>query len=341
MPSRLLKSDLMLVASFLLLVTNPHLCLAQNTVADEQQVQEVETLQQLKQREKRITESLKKVMPATVCVTDGIGFGSGVVVSKDGYVLTAGHVLLTEGRRLRLIFPDGREIQAKRLGKNLGVDAGMVKITEPGPWPHVELGDTDKVRRGDWCIALGHSGGYVLGRQPPVRTGRVLNTNQQRMITDCALIGGDSGGPIFDLDGMLIGINSSIGASIAENRHVAVNVFKTDWDRLAAGETWGKLAELSKVKPGGPLLGIKLDKKIQGKALIERVAEDTPAAEAGIRPGDSITAINGEQISDWQQVIDTIADFQPRDRIRIEVRRGGQLLEIPVQLRRRDVPRSE
>lgn len=294
------------------------------------------TLELLKQREQQIKESVRKAMPATVCVTDGVGYGSGVVVSEDGYVLTAGHVLTTNGRRLRVIFPDGREIAAKRLGKNLSADAGMIKITEEGTWPFVEMGDTGSIQRGDWCIALGHSGGYVLGRTPPVRTGRVLNSNDRRLVSDCVLIGGDSGGPLFDIDGKLIGIHSSIGTSIAENRHVAMSVFKNDWERLEAGETWGKLAELSRARPNGPLLGIKLNKGLDDHAEVLRVSRGSPAEEAGMRAGDFITAIDGEEIIDWQHVVDSVADHDIGDVIRIQVRRGEKTVELTAKLRRRD-----
>jgi serine protease Do len=295
-----------------------------------------ESLSELKQREQKIKEVSVRVLPATVCVTDGIGFGSGVVVSKDGVVLTAGHVLLTEGKKFVVIFPDGREVAAERLGKNLPADAGMIRITDAGEWPFVELGETSSVKRGDWCIGLGHSGGYVLGRQPPVRVGRILNTNERRIVSDCTLIGGDSGGPMFDLDGKLIGIHSSIGTSIAENRHVAIDVFKTDWDRLASGETWGKLVELSKARPNGPLLGIKLDKNLDEVARVQRVSRGTPAWRAGLQEGDLIVSVDDESIIDWQHLIDIVADHEPDDVLKIQVERAKQLVDVSVTLTRRD-----
>ena len=301
-----------------------------------QQSNAEDTLESLRIREARVKATVKKVMAATVCITDGIGYGSGVVIDKEGTVLTAGHVLITRGRELKLIFPDGKEVKGKRLGKNLNVDAGMVKIIDEGPFPFVELGETNSIKRGDWCIAIGHSQGYVLGRRPPVRTGRVLHTNERRLVTDCALIGGDSGGPLFDLDGKLIGIHSSIANSIAENRHVAVDIYKRDYDRMAAGESWGKLAELSKSRPNGPVLGIKLDKTIDDAALITRISKNSAAESAGLKAGDQILRIDGERMTDWQHVIDTVSDHNPGDSIRIRVFRNGNQITTTATLRRRD-----
>ena len=295
-----------------------------------------ETLADVKQREQQAKLAVKRVMPATVCVTDGIGFGSGVVVSEDGYVLTAGHVLLTDGKELSLIFPDGRKVKAKRLGKNLNADAGMIKIVENGKWPCVELGDTASIKRGDWCIALGHSGGYVLGRRPPVRMGRVLHSNERRLVTDCALVGGDSGGPLIDLNGQLIGIHSSIGGSIAENRHVAIHVFQDDWDKLARGQTWGDLAELEKPLPNGPVLGVRLNKDVDGRAEVLSVSTGSAAEKAGIQAGDVIVSFDNEPIVDWQHLIDAIADKQTEDKVRLKVQREKIFVDLTVQLSRRD-----
>ncbi len=185
-------------------------------------------------------------LPATVVVTDGRGSGSGVVVSAEGLVLTAGHVMTTGGNDYRVTFPDGRQLKARPLGKNLSVDAAMLMIAEPGPWPYVELGDCDGLKLADWCVCLGHPGGYDLGRVPPVRVGKIIAIKPNQLITDCALIGGDSGGPLFDLDGRLIGIHSSISYdSIAINRHVKINAFRQSWDRMRSGATWGTLPELT------------------------------------------------------------------------------------------------
>src|SRR5438067_853762 len=83
--------------------------------------------------------------------------------------------------------------------------------------------DSKDVKNGDWCVCVGHPGGYKEGRTPVVRVGRVLAHNDNHLQSDCTMVGGDSGGPLFDLDGKVIGINSRIGLTIASNIHVPVD----------------------------------------------------------------------------------------------------------------------
>lgn len=294
-----------------------------------------ETIAELKAREAQIKKVVKQVMPATVCVTDGVGFGSGVVVSEDGIVLTAGHVLLTEGKELEIIFPEGRRVRAKRLGKNLDVDAGMAKIIDDGPFPFVELGKTGEVKKGDWLIAMGHPGGYELGRTPPVRTGRVLQTNDKRIVSDCALIGGDSGGPLFDINGKLVGINSSIGSSIAENRHVAVDNFTKDWQRLAAGKSWGSLNKLASARrPTQGYLGVMLDLQAD-RALVKEVRSNTAAEVAGMKAGDIVTSLDGTPIRNSRMLINLLGRTKAGERVRMEVLRNGATVALSVKLGRK------
>lgn len=287
-----------------------------------------ESIAELKSRQEKVKASIKKVMPATVSITDGVGFGSGVVVSKDGYILTAGHVLTTnpKNRDLTIYFSDGSIAKAKPLGKNLDADAGMAKLIGDKDWPYVDMGDSKKVKRGDWCICIGHSGGYELGRTPPVRTGKILRNNNLRIMTDCALIGGDSGGPLFDLDGKLIGIHSSIGSSLAENRHSAINPFLADWDDLAAGKTWGQLGTERRTA----LLGIVME---QDSARIEKVLEDSAAEEAGIEVGDLIIRIDNDEIASAKELQEFIADKSPGNRIKLTILRNNRTLTLTARLK--------
>ena len=260
-----------------------------------------------------------------VAVTDGIGYGSGVVVNESGLVLTAGHVLTTGGNDFRVIFPDGREVKAKPLGKNLNVDAGMVQILEDGPWDYAEVGDLNSLARGDWVVCLGHSGGYELGRKPPVRAGRVIAFEEDQLVTDCALIGGDSGGPLFDLQGRVVGIHSSIGSSVAENRHVSIATFKTHWNRMERGESWGVLPELSDqppAEPARPSMGIRVDREHQ-QAKILIVHPGGAAEQAGFQEGDVITMFAGELVRDSEHLIELIASHRPGDRVVVEFQRDG------------------
>jgi serine protease Do len=211
-----------------------------------------ESIDDLKAIEKQVETILPKITPAVVGVSFGAKQGSGVIVSKDGKVLTAGHVSGAPGGQAQVIFPDGKRVKAKALGQNKGIDSGMLQITEPGEYPYVDLGKSSGLKWGQWVLALGHPGGFKANRTPVVRVGRVLFASDYFIRTDCTLVGGDSGGPLFDMNGRVIGIHSRIGGTISENMHVPVDTFRQTWERLAKGESWGvNLGEMALVKSAG------------------------------------------------------------------------------------------
>ncbi|MFT5302542.1 MAG: serine protease Do [Mariniblastus sp.] len=294
-----------------------------------------DALRRLKEIQHKITSVVSENRPSCVAVTDGLGFGSGVIVSEEGLVLTAGHVMASSDRgQYQIILPSGKRVQAKALGKNLNTDTGMLKIVEPGPWPFVKINQTENFQSGQWVVSLGHSGGWELGRNAPVRTGRILAQQQHHLLTDAVLIGGDSGGPLFDLDGTLIGIHSSIGDSVAENRHVTMSSFERDWERLLRGDSWGELPKLNsneeRAKRG--LIGVRVD-KTANRCLIKSVAPDSAADELGIAAGDIVTSFDQIEIINGQHLIDVIKRRRSGDRCPIIIERLGRLRKYQILLR--------
>lgn len=173
--------------------------------------------------------------------------GSGVVVSADGLILTVGHVVEKPGTRLTVRFADGRVVQGVSLGLDHQADTGMVRITDPAPeggWPFSPPAPADAVRGGQWVLAVGHPGSIVIGRDPPLRLGRVTGRDEAFIQTNCAIEPGDSGGPLFDLTGRVIGVNSSIQATgLGKDRiktwrthHVPIELFAAQWKDLVAGK---------------------------------------------------------------------------------------------------------
>ncbi|MCH2182935.1 MAG: S1C family serine protease [Mariniblastus sp.] len=290
----------------------------------------------------RIQVKVQKVVDANmescVAISDRRGFGSGVIVSPDGLILTAGHVI-TSRNRLEIIFPSGRRAQARSLGRNLSIDAGMVQLIDPGPWPAVELAE-QAPERGDWVVSLGHSGGFELGRKPPVRTGRILGDRKGQFVTDAVLIGGDSGGPLFNLDGQLVGIHSSIGDTIAQNRHVPVELFRQHWERMYQGDVWGTLPSLvddhdepekEKKRASKPRMGVTLSRGQSG-ALVNQVDPRGPAHRAGIRKGDRITRFGDEQITSADQLIELISTKRVGQTLDVEFQRNRVSYKVQVRL---------
>jgi serine protease Do len=285
-------------------------------------------------------------LPAVISISDGAGFGSGVIVSPEGLILTAGHVVNTGASQFEIFFPGGQTATARLLGYNLNVDAAMLKLDGTGPWPFVELGEQASLKKGDWVVCLGHSGGYELGRKPPVRTGRVLDFRDEMVVTDAVLIGGDSGGPLFDTDGKLIGIHSSIGEVIAENRHVSVDLYRRDWDRLARGERWGQLPDLpgdidKHLPPDGQQtdprqtqrakLGVKVDQAAQN-AVVSEVTPGSPAERIGLKRGDVIESFGGVKVESGNQLIDLVRQRRVGESVRLQVRRGQSRFQLEVIL---------
>ena len=185
--------------------------------------------------ERHVKVLVARVSPAVVAVEVGTGSGSGVVISADGLVLTAGHVCGRPGRSVRFTFPDGKTARGKTLGRDYESDTGLMRITDRGPWPHAAMGDLRQARSGDWVLALGHPGGFDLRRSLVVRSGRIIRLAGDALQTDCTISPGDSGGPLFDMHGRVIGIHSAISSSLADNFHVAVTEFYDTWEVLAKG----------------------------------------------------------------------------------------------------------
>ncbi len=224
-----------------------------------------ENVDDLRAIEKRVQAVVAKVTPAVVGVRVGAAQGSGVIIDKDGTVLTAGHVSGLPGRDAQIILPDGKKLKAKTLGQNKGIDSGMLKITDEGDWPAVEMGKSSDLKPGQWVVAIGHPGGYRSNRTPVVRVGRILTVNKFLIRTDCTLVGGDSGGPLFDMEGRVIGIHSRIGGAITENVHVPVDTYRETYAKLAKGESWGGfLGQQTVVQtPGGKVI-LETDGKFKG-----------------------------------------------------------------------------
>jgi serine protease Do len=296
-------------------------------------------LQDLVKLESKVGNVSSKVMPATVALlSDRTGSsGSGVITTADGLILTAAHVV-QGADQLLVVFPDGKQVQGKVLGANYSKDIAMVKITDAGKWPFVEMGASKPLEAGDWVIALGHSAGFDAGRTPPVRFGRVISKGPGNFLTtDCTLIGGDSGGPLFDLDGKIIGIHSSIGQSLTNNNHAGIDGFRDDWDKLAAGETWGELSMNPFANPEMPVLGIGMAmmRGVKG-VIVESVVPGSPAAAAGVRVGDVVRSLDGSAVGDGRELLQILAKRQPGDQVRLGVLRDRDELEVTVTLKRRN-----
>jgi serine protease Do len=281
------------------------------------------SIAELKAMERKIRATLDKVTPSVVAVSGG----SGVVVSEDGIVLTVAHVGGRAGREVTITFPDGRKVKGKTLGNDRGVDAGLVKITDDGSWPHAEMGKSADLKAGHWCLTLGYPVTFERGKAPFVRIGRVLENQPKMIVTDCMIMGGDSGGPLFDLEGRVIGIGSRCDNTVTMNIHVPIDQFHDHWDRLVKGDDFNSLfANLA-------FLGVAPDES-RDDARIGRVIPGSAAEKAGIQVGDMILKLDGNELKEYAELQSQIRSREPGDEIEIEVRRGEEIVKIKATLGR-------
>lgn len=291
-------------------------------------------LKALELQQSRVAQAIERV---TVNVQQGAAQGSGVIITADGYVLTAAHVAGDRDRDATVILNDGTQLRARTLGLNRDKDAGLLKIDDPrfGPLPYATIGRSSDLRVGQWCIASGHPGGWQPDRGTVVRVGRILKISKGRdkdahtLFSDCALIGGDSGGPLFTLEGKLIGIHSRIGTDVEDNMHVPIDVFASSWDRMVNREVWGML-------PGyQPAIGVEGSHGDE-RPLLSRVVPGGPAFNAGLQAGDLVLACDNQEISTFAQLREHVERSTPGDVIVLRVQRGEQTLQLPVTVGVRD-----
>lgn len=181
--------------------------------------------------ESQIQQTIEQVRPAVVA----FGGGSGVVVSPDGLIFSVAHVANLPGRRLPVAFNDGRRTRATVIGTCDQLDIAVAKIDEPGPWPYAPLQEVKTPRVGEWLIVMGYPVSFRGSDTPAVRVGCVLRTSKNSFISDCPIMGGDSGGPVFDLTGNVVGISSRCQDRINYNVHVPAERFRKHWEALCSG----------------------------------------------------------------------------------------------------------
>ena len=300
-----------------------------------------DTPEELKALQDRVKKVVDQVTPTVVAVLIGPGAGSGVIVRDDGLVLTAAHVIGNKpGAALKIVLPDGKMVNGKTLGVNPKLDSGMLMITDKPPkdakwpgakdgkWPVAEIARSGDLKKGQWVVALGHPGGPKPERRPPVRVGRFENytKNDQTIRTDCTLVGGDSGGPLFDLTGKVVGIHSRIGLFLENNMHVATEAFKDEWDKLLDGKAVAK-ADVE--------LGVVIDDTQGESVVVESVVEGSAAAKAGLKAGDVILKFDGERLNAPNDLSQSLLTCEPGQKVKLSVQRGEKTLEIPVTLGKR------
>ncbi|WP_223162482.1 DegQ family serine endoprotease [Ruegeria intermedia] len=278
--------------------------------------------------------------------------GSGFVISEDGFIVTNNHVIAEADEILIEFFPgDGqpkKELPAKVVGTDEKTDIALLKVEASGPLKYVTFGDSDTARVGDWVIAMGNplgQGFSVSAGIVSARNRELSGTYDDYIQTDAAINRGNSGGPLFNMDGQVIGVNTAIlspnGGSIGIGFSMASNVVVKVVDQLREfGETrrgWLGVRIQDVTEDMAEAMG--LDKP--GGALISDVP-DGPAKEAGLLPGDVILSFDGVEVKDTRALVRQVGETPVGKAVRVVVMRDGATKTVVVTLgRREDAERAE
>ncbi|MDE1129998.1 MAG: DegQ family serine endoprotease [Ascidiaceihabitans sp.] len=267
--------------------------------------------------------------------------GSGFVISEDGYVVTNNHVI--EGADEILIeFFSGEELPAKVIGTDPKTDIALLKVETDQPLPFVPFGNSDESRVGDWVIAMGNPLGQGFSVSAGIVSARnraLSGTYDDYIQTDAAINRGNSGGPLFNMDGEVIGVNTAIlspnGGSIGIGFSMASNVVTRVVDQLREfGETRrGWLGVRIQDLTDDLAEGFGLDST---KGALVNSVQEGPAKEGGMLDGDIIVSFDGKPVADTRGLVRTVANSPVGESVRVIVLREGKSITLNVTLGRRE-----
>lgn len=267
--------------------------------------------------------------------------GSGFVISEDGYIVTNNHVI-AEADEILIEFFSGETLPAKLIGRDPKVDIALLKVESDAPLPFVSFGDSDIMRVGDWVMAMGNPLGQGFSVSAGIVSARnraLSGTYDDYLQTDAAINRGNSGGPLFNMDGQVIGVNTAIlspnGGSIGIGFSMASNVVTRVVDQLREfGETrrgWLGVRIQDVTEDVAEAMGLEA----AAGALVTDVPEG-PAAEAGIKSGDVITSFDGAVVKDTRELVRQVGNTEVGKEVRVVVLREGKTQTLKITLGRRE-----
>ncbi|TMV12854.1 DegQ family serine endoprotease [Arenibacterium halophilum] len=267
--------------------------------------------------------------------------GSGFVISEDGFVVTNNHVI-DGADEITIEFFSGKELPAEVVGTDPNTDIALLKVETDSPLPFVQFGDSDQALVGDWVIAMGNPLGQGFSVSAGIVSARnraLSGTYDDYIQTDAAINRGNSGGPLFNMDGEVIGVNTAIlspnGGSIGIGFSMASNVVSRVVDQLKEfGETrrgWLGVRIQDVTDDVAEAMGLAS----ASGALVTDVP-DGPAKDAGLLSGDVITAFDGVDVTDTRGLVRQVGNTTVGKSVRIVVNREGETKTILVTLGRRE-----
>ncbi len=254
--------------------------------------------------------------------------GSGFLITRDGYIFTNNHVI-EKADKIKVKLSNGKEYDAKVVGKDAKTDIALIKIKATGNLPVVDFGDSEKLRVGDWVIAIGNpfgleqtvTAGIVSAKGRVIGSGPYDNFIQ----TDASINPGNSGGPLFNMEGKVVGINTAIvahgqgiGFAIPINmaKEILVDLKSKGkvirgWLGISVQDITDEIAENLKIKE-------------REGALVGDVVKGDPADKAGIRTGDVIVEIDGKKVKDTHELLRLVASIPVGKKVDLKAMRDGK-----------------
>jgi len=274
--------------------------------------------------------------------------GSGFVISPDGYVVTNNHVVVADGRgqveSIRVTMPDGSEYPARLIGRDAASDLAVLKVDAGKDLPFVRFGDSRNAHVGDWVIAIGNpfglggtvTAGIISAVYRATGTGSAYDRYLQ---TDASINRGNSGGPLFDMKGQVIGINNAIfsptGGSVGIGFAIPAEVAAPIVERLRKGQTIERGYLGVRIQSLNEDLADSLGIPHNRGEFIQAVEPGGAAARAGIQAGDVVLKVDGKDVSPDQTLSYMVANTPPGTRIPIDLIRNGRRMTLNVTVARR------
>lgn len=289
--------------------------------------------------------SNKGGQPAT---REAQSLGSGFIISADGYVVTNNHVIMPDGRAqlesITVTMPDGTEYPATLVGRDAASDLAVLKISGSKAFPFVEFGDSSQSRVGDWVIAIGNPFGLGGTVTSGIVSAVLRNTGSgsayDRYIqTDASINRGNSGGPLFDMQGNVIGINNAIfsptGGSVGIGFAIPAEIANPIVKKLIAGEEIQRGYLGVRIQPVSDDLAEALGLPENRGEFVQFVQPGEAAEKAGLQSGDVVMKVNGKDVTPDQTLSFIVANITPGTRVPLELLRDGKRLTIQAVVGRR------
>ncbi|HRK33890.1 MAG TPA: trypsin-like peptidase domain-containing protein [Candidatus Hydrogenedentes bacterium] len=272
--------------------------------------------------------------------------GSGFFLNSEGYIVTNYHVIEDADEVVSVTLPDGRELPVAVVGADERTDIAVLRVKETSRVPNIPLGDSEDLLTGEWVIAIGNPFGMLMKDPQPTVSVGVISANHRRVSssigngerlyqgmiqTDAAINPGNSGGPLVNASGQVVGVNTMIfsqsGGSVGLGFAIPINRARRVAEEIIhygrRRDPWAGF-KVEDVQSLPPALLVELGVRAESGCLVRNILRTAPAYEAGLRPGDVVTAINGQRVDTASDIDFVLWDLFIGDRCTLNINRQGK-----------------